>query len=57
MLYKDKLLINFKIIKSLLDQLECLDKDYVILANSRGTLLNLFVLTNIIINFAFNKEA
>ena len=29
----------------------------MILVNSRGTLLNLFVLTNIVINFVFNKEA
>ena len=29
----------------------------MILANSRGTPLNLFVLTNIVINFVFNKEA
>ena len=29
----------------------------MILVNSRETPLNLFVLTNIVINFAFNKEA
>ena len=29
----------------------------MILANSRETPLNLFVLTNIVINFTFNKEA
>ena len=29
----------------------------MILANSKGTPLNLFVLTNIVINFTFNKEA
>ena len=29
----------------------------MILVNSRGTSPNLFVLTNIVINFAFNKEA
>ena len=29
----------------------------MILVNSRGTLSNLFVLTNIVINFIFNKEA
>ena len=29
----------------------------MILVNSRGTSLNLFVLTNIVINFTFNKEA
>ena len=29
----------------------------MILVNSRGTPLNLFVLTNIIIDFAFDKEA
>ena len=29
----------------------------MILVNSRGTFLNLFVLTNIVIDFAFNKEA
>ena len=29
----------------------------MILVNSRETLLNLFVLTNIVINFTFNKEA
>ena len=29
----------------------------MILVNSRGTPLNLFILTNIVINFAFNKEA
>ena len=28
----------------------------MILVNSRGTFLNLFVLTNIVINFTFNKE-
>ena len=29
----------------------------MILVNSKETSLNLFVLTNIVINFAFNKEA
>ena len=29
----------------------------MILVNSRETLLNLFVLTNIVINFAFNNKA
>ena len=29
----------------------------MILVNSRGTPLNLFVLTNIVIDFVFNKEA
>ena len=29
----------------------------MILVNSRETLSNLFILTNIVINFAFNKEA
>ena len=29
----------------------------MILANSRGFFLNLFILTNIVINFTFNKEA
>ena len=29
----------------------------MILVNSRGILSNLFILTNIIINFIFNKEA
>ena len=29
----------------------------MILVNSRGTSSNLFILTNIVINFAFNKEA
>ena len=29
----------------------------MILVNSRGTPLNLFVLANIVINFVFNKEA
>ena len=29
----------------------------MILVNSREILLNLFVLTNIVINFVFNKEA
>ena len=29
----------------------------MILVNSRGILPNLFVLTNIVINFMFNKEA
>ena len=57
LLHKDKLLTNFKIIKSLSDQSEHSDKDHMILANSRETPLNLFVLTNIVINFAFDKEA
>ena len=55
LLYKDKLLINFKIIKSLSDQSEYSDKNHVILVNSRET-PNLFVLTNIVIDFVFNKE-
>ena len=29
----------------------------MILVNSRGTFLNLFVFINIVINFVFNKEA
>ena len=54
---EDKLLTNFKIVKSLSDQSECSDKNHVILANSGGTPPNLFVLANMVVDFAFDEEA